>query len=238
MKNDLKMKFEKGRKKEKTARLLFWPKRPSLPPAPAHLPPPFFFFLPRGADSRGPPVSLPSSPFLFFFPALAGRRRSRAESAPPPPSPLPFPPLRARQLRQLIPTQIPGRFPFPPCLLYARTARRPSMASRRPPHPLPASPTSLRLYLSPCTSSYASLCTRSTPTHPTEPQFSSATASGPRRRRASVAVGEGPPPPPPFSSLGVHQGLIKLNWLQVHVLGARGRRASSTPERRPSRLRR
>jgi hypothetical protein len=70
--------------------------------------------------------------------------------------------------------------------------------------------------------------------HSTEPQFPSAAASGPRRRHASAAVGEGSPPPPPFSSLWVHQGLIKLNWLQVRVLGARGRRASSTPERRPS----
>jgi hypothetical protein len=108
------------------------------------------------------------------------------------------------------------------------------MASRRPPRPLPASLTSLHPYLSSHTSSCASLCTRSTPTHATEPQFPSAAASGPRPRRASVAVSEGPPPPPPFSSLWVHQELIKLNWLQVCVLGARGRRASSTPERRPS----
>jgi hypothetical protein len=108
------------------------------------------------------------------------------------------------------------------------------MASRRPPRTLPASPTSLCPYLSLHTSSCASLCTRNTPTHATEPQFPCAAASGPRRRRASAAVGEGSPLPPPFSSLWVHQGLIKLNWLQVHVLGARGRRASSTPERRPS----
>jgi hypothetical protein len=107
------------------------------------------------------------------------------------------------------------------------------MASRRPPRPLPASPTSMRPYLSSHTSSCASLCTRNTPTHATEPQFPCA-ASGPRRRRASAAVGEESPPPPPFSSLWVHQGLTKLNWLQIHVLEARGRRASSTPERRPS----
>jgi hypothetical protein len=67
-----------------------------------------------------------------------------------------------------------------------------------------------------------------------QPQFPSATASGSCRRRAFVTAGEGPPPPPPFSSLWVHQGLIKLNWLQVPVLGARGCRASSMPERRPS----
>jgi hypothetical protein len=108
------------------------------------------------------------------------------------------------------------------------------MASRRPPRPLPASPTSLRPYLSSRSSSRASLCTRSTPTHATKPQFPSVAASGPHCRRASAAVGEGSPPPPPFTSLWVHQGLIKLNWLQVRVLGARGRRASSTPERRPS----
>jgi hypothetical protein len=85
---------------------------------------------------------------------------------------------------------------------------------------LSASPSSLRPYLSSRSSSCASLCTRSTPTHTIEPQFPNAAASGPRRRRASVAVGEGPPPPPPFTSLWVHQRLIKHVLLQVHVLDA------------------
>jgi hypothetical protein len=96
------------------------------------------------------------------------------------------------------------------------------------------SPSSLRFYLNPCSITCASLCLPSTPTRLLEPQFPSAAASGSRRRHAFVASGEGPPPPPPFSSLWVHQGLIKLNWLQVPVLGARGCHASSTPERRPS----
>jgi hypothetical protein len=96
------------------------------------------------------------------------------------------------------------------------------------------SPPSLRSYLSTHSSSCTSLCTCSTPTHAFEPNSTSAAASGPRRRRANVAVGEVPPPPPFSLSLWVHQGLIKLNWLQVPVLGARGCRASSMPERRPS----
>jgi hypothetical protein len=94
------------------------------------------------------------------------------------------------------------------------------MASRRPPRPLPASPSSLHPYLSSHSIACASLCTRSTPTHSIEPQFPSAAASGPRRRRASAAVGEGSPPPPPFSSLWVHQRLNKRVLLQVHVLDA------------------
>jgi hypothetical protein len=49
-------------------------------------------------------------------------------------------------------------------------------------------------------------------------QFTSAAASGSRRRRrAIIAAGEGQPPPPFSLSLWVHQGLIKLDWLQVLI---------------------
>jgi hypothetical protein len=98
------------------------------------------------------------------------------------------------------------------------------------------SPSSL-CYLSPCSNAYSSLCLPSAPTRLLEPQFTSAAASGSRRRRAIVAASEGQPPPPLFSSLWVHQRLIKLDWLQVLDPRARGSRASTTPERRPTRRR-
>jgi hypothetical protein len=69
MKNDLKMKFEKGKeKKRKTAPAPFGPRRPSLPPAPAHLfPSPFSFFLePLTAGAHVSASPLP--PFLSSFP--------------------------------------------------------------------------------------------------------------------------------------------------------------------------
>jgi hypothetical protein len=99
------------------------------------------------------------------------------------------------------------------------------------------SPSSLCFYLSSCSNACASLCLPSTPTRLLEHQFTSAAASGSRRRRAFVAAGEGPPPPPFSLSLWVHQGLIKLELLQVFVPRARGCRASTTPERRPTRRR-
>jgi hypothetical protein len=100
------------------------------------------------------------------------------------------------------------------------------------------SPSSLWPYLSSCSNSCASLCLLSAPTHSLEHQFPSITASGSRRRRRDfVAAGEGQPLPPFFSSLWVHQGLIKLGLLQVLVPRARGSRASTTPERRPTRRR-
>jgi hypothetical protein len=71
-----------------------------------------------------------------------------------------------------------------------------------------------------------------------EHQFTSAATSGSRRRRRAIdAAGEGQPPPPLFSSLWVHQRLIKPGLLQVLVPRARGSRASTTPEPRPTRRR-
>jgi hypothetical protein len=97
------------------------------------------------------------------------------------------------------------------------------------------SPSSLWPYLSSCSNSYASLCLVSTPTHSLEHQFPSIAASGSRRRRREfVAAGEGKPPPPFFLSPWVHQGLVKLGLLHVLVPRARGSRASTTPERRPT----
>jgi hypothetical protein len=168
------------------------------------------------------------------LPCSPSRRRSHAESATPPPSPLPFSPLRARQLRQLIPHSNPRLFPLFP--LPSLRPDGPPTINGKP----PAAPSPSRFAYLPAPLFKLALDRLRLPLHPqhTYPlarvQFPSATASGPRRRRASAIVGEGPPPPPPFTSLWVHQGLIKLIWLQVRVLGARGRRASSTPERRPS----
>jgi hypothetical protein len=73
------------------------------------------------------------------------------------------------------------------------------------------SPSSLWPYLSSCSNSCASLCLLSTPTHSLEHQFPSIAASGSRRRRRE--------------------------FVAVLVPRARGRRASTTPERRPTRRR-
>jgi hypothetical protein len=100
------------------------------------------------------------------------------------------------------------------------------------------SPSFLWPYLSSCSNSCASLCLLSAPTHSLEYQFPSIAASGSRRRRRDfVTTGEGQPPPPFFLSPWVHQGLIKLELLQVIVPEARGSRTSTTPERRPTRRR-
>jgi hypothetical protein len=168
----------------------------------------------------GPTCQPPFSPFLFFFPLLAGRHRSRVESAAPPPSPLPFFPMRARQLRQLIPHSNPRPFPLFP------------LPSLRPDGPLaingkpPAAPSPSRFAFLPAplfklTLDRLRLPLPSQHTYSlARAQFPSAAASGPRRRYASAAVGEGPPPPPPFTSLWVHQRLNKRVLLQVHVLDA------------------
>jgi hypothetical protein len=87
------------------------------------------------------------------------------------------------------------------------------MASRRPPRPLLASPTSLRPYISPCTSSCASLCTRNTPTHATEPQFPCA-APRPRRSTARpAAVAKHPPPLNPLRlrARPLHRRTVSIN---------------------------
>jgi hypothetical protein len=100
------------------------------------------------------------------------------------------------------------------------------------------SPSSLWPYLSSCSNSCASLCFLSTPTHSLEHQFPSIAASGScRHHREFVAAGEGQPPPPFLLSPWVHQGLIKLGLLQVLVPRARGSRASTAPERCPTRRR-
>jgi hypothetical protein len=101
-----------------------------------------------------------------------------------------------------------------------------------------SSPFSPCSYLSMRSSACTPLCTRSTPLHALEHQFPSIAASGSRRRRCEfVAAGEGQSPPPFFLSSWVHQGLIKLRLLQVLVPGARGSRASTTSECRPTRRR-
>jgi hypothetical protein len=100
------------------------------------------------------------------------------------------------------------------------------------------SPSSLWPYLSSCSNSCASLCPLSAPTHSLKHQIPSIAASGSRRRRREfVAAGEGQPPPPFSLSPWVHQGLIKLGLLQVLIPRARGSRASTTPESRPTRHR-
>jgi hypothetical protein len=88
----------------------------------------------------------------------------------------------------------------------------------------------LELLHSPLHLQHTTPCTRA--------QFHWSAASGSRRRhREFVAAGEGQSPPPFLLSSWVHQGLIKLGLLQVLVPGARGSRASTTPERRPTRRR-
>jgi hypothetical protein len=84
MKNGLKMKFEKEKKKNsagflsaQTAQAAHQasPRRPTSPL--------LLFFFPRGADIRGPPVSLPS-PLSFLLPlAIQPSRRRRAIPAAP-----------------------------------------------------------------------------------------------------------------------------------------------------------
>jgi hypothetical protein len=129
-----------------------------------------------------------------------------------------------------------GPFPFPLHRAVMAAAingkRRRSEPARLP------SPSFFWPYLSSCSNACASLCLPSAPTHLLEHQFTSTAASGSRRlRRAIVAAGEGQPPLPFSLSLWVHQGLIKLGLLQVLVPRARGSRASTTPERRPTRRR-
>jgi hypothetical protein len=231
-KSGFKKKFEKEKEKNKTLP----PYLSAQPGLPAHLAiprrpasPSLFFFSFADTDTRAPLVSPSVPPSFSSSPCSPDRCRSRADPAPP--SPLPFSPRQAYQLRHLIAQARLGPFPLSlhRAVMVAAINGKRRPGARLPPFALP-----LRSYLSTHTSSCASLCTRSTPTHAIEPNFPSTATSVPRRRRANVAVGEGPPPPPPFSSLWVHQGLIKLNWLQVPVLGARGCRALSTPERRPS----
>jgi hypothetical protein len=111
------------------------------------------------------------------------------------------------------------------------------MASRRPSRPLPASPSFLCSYLSPCTNPCASLCLCNALTHTHEHQFPCATASGLRRRRRFVAAGERLDPPSVFFDLWDRLELDKLVLPQVFVPDARGSRAPSSPERRPSRRR-
>jgi hypothetical protein len=112
------------------------------------------------------------------------------------------------------------------------------MASRRPSRPLPASPSFLWPFLSSCTNPYAPLCLCNTPTRTREPQFPCAAASGFRRCRRSVAAGEGLDPPPVLFDFWDRQELDKLVLSQVFAPDARGSRAPSSPERRPSRHRR
>jgi hypothetical protein len=171
-------------------------------------------------------------PLPFFFPLPRRPAAAAAGSRRAPPSPLPFPPHQACQLRQLIVLVQVGSFPLS---LHRAVMAAAINGKRRRPEParLP-SPSFLWPYLNSCSIACTSLCLPNTPTHLLEPQFPAA-ASGSRRSRAIIAAGEGPPPPPFFLSLWVHQGLIKLNWLQVLVPRARGRRASTTPERRPTR---
>jgi hypothetical protein len=112
------------------------------------------------------------------------------------------------------------------------------MASRRPSRPLPASPSSLCSYLSSRTNPRASLCLCDTLAHALEHQFPRAAASGSRRRRRSVAAGDRLDPLPVFFGFWDRQELDKLVLSHVFVPDARGSRAPSSPERRPSRRRR
>jgi hypothetical protein len=230
----LKKKFEKEKKRKTSPFSPFGPNGPAAHhPSPRTGPRPLSFsFSFALTDAWAPLVGLPPFPFLSSFVCPAGLPPQPLGSRRAPPSPLPFSPHQACQLRQLIVLVQVG--PFPLSLHRAVMAAAINGKRRRSePARLP-SPSSLRSYLSTHSIACASLCLPSTPTRLLEPQFPSAAASGSRRRRANVAVGEGPPPPPFSLSLWVHQGLIKLNWLQVPILGARGCRASSTLERRPS----
>jgi hypothetical protein len=102
MKNGLKMEFEKekGKKRENSAGYPFGPSGPSTSPR-RPTSPLLFFFFPRGADIRGPPISLSPSPsFLLLHLAAQPIRRRRAIPAAPRHFPS-FPPYQAGQLRQL-----------------------------------------------------------------------------------------------------------------------------------------
>jgi hypothetical protein len=108
----------------------------------------------------------------------------------------------------------------------------------------PATPSSPRFacrpapYLSSRTSPCASLCLCNTLTHALEHQFPRTAASDSLRRRRSVAAGEGLDPPPVLFHFWDCQELNEHALLQVLVPDARGSRAPSSPERRPSRRRR
>jgi hypothetical protein len=104
MKNDLKMKFEKGKEKKEniagslsaqTAQAAHQPS-PRRPTSPLSL-----FFFPRSADDRAPPVSLfPSPSFLLLH--LAAQPIRHRHAIPTAPRHFPsFPPYQASQLRQL-----------------------------------------------------------------------------------------------------------------------------------------
>jgi hypothetical protein len=89
MKNGLKMEFEKE-KKETSAGHPFSPGGPSGPSSLPRRPTSsllLFFFFPRGADDRGPPVNLPFPPFLSSssrcLPELAPSRDPRRARPPP-----------------------------------------------------------------------------------------------------------------------------------------------------------
>jgi hypothetical protein len=100
------------------------------------------------------------------------------------------------------------------------------------------SPSFLWPFLSSRTNLCASLCLCDTLAHALEHQFPRAAASGSHRRRRSVAAGEGLDPPPVLFYFWDRQELNKLVLSQVFVPDARGSRAPSSPERRPSRRRR
>jgi hypothetical protein len=185
-KSGLKKKFEKEKeKKENHSLLTFRPKRPSGPSnhhAPARLSLSLFFFS-FFSLTPGPHLSAPPFPLPFLLPpARWPPPQPRGSRRAPAFSPSLFSPASSPIKAINRPLQS-RRFPFSPCLLYARTVRRPSMASP-PAAPSPsASPSSLRPYLSSRSSSCASLCTCSTPTHANR-------APIPQRRRL------GSPPPP------------------------------------------
>jgi hypothetical protein len=110
--------------------------------------------------------------------------------------------------------------------------RRRSGSARLP------SPSFLWSYLSSRTNPCASLCLCNTLTHTHEHQFPRAAASGSRRRRRFVAAGERLDPLPVFFGFWDRQELDKLMLSQVFIPEARGSRAPSSPERRPSHRRR
>jgi hypothetical protein len=110
------------------------------------------------------------------------------------------------------------------------------MASRRPPRSLPASPAALHPHLSSRTSPCASLCLCDTLAHALGHQFPYTAASGSRRRHRSVAAGEGLDPSLVLFDFWDRQELNELVLSQVFVPDARGSRAPSSPERRPSRV--
>jgi hypothetical protein len=81
----LKMKFEKEKEKRNSAGFLSAQMAPAAHQATPRWPtsPLLFFFFPRGADIRGPPVGLPS-PLSFLLPlAIQSSQRRRAIPAVP-----------------------------------------------------------------------------------------------------------------------------------------------------------